>query len=262
MPISAKFDQRASGYDKATPIQTDVAWLLAQQILTTQPLLHEYSLATPCWADIGCGTGKLSQAVMATFLAADKKLPMTTLYGVDNSQAMLTIWQNHCQHCSDNLTFHPVFADMQQLPFADCSLTGLMSSFALHWANPSIIAELGRVVKKGGRVYLAIPVKGSFGQVSERFPALPIFPFLPSDDWQQAIGQLIAQRQGELLFLQERNFSHLYPNLKTLLTELKHMGGAVSGQAAMQPKLLRQYLSDVAPIYLDYQLLLVGFTLN
>lgn len=261
MPISAKFDQHASGYDKATPIQTDVAWDLARQILSTQPLLPAPWLTKPCWADIGCGTGKLSQAVMTTFLQADKALPFVTLYGVDNSQAMLTIWQNNCQHGSDNGVFHPVLANMQQLPFADQSLDGVISSFALHWANPSIMAELGRVVKRGGSVYLAIPVEGSFSQVRQRFAALPIFPFLPSGDWQQAIEQLIAQRQGQWLFLQERAFSHLYPNLKTLLTELKNMGGAVSGQSAIKPSLLRQYLSDIAPIYLDYQVLLVGMTL-
>lgn len=263
MPIFAKFDQHANQYDQATPIQTDVALFLAQKMVVSERFAQAGSKNNPCWADIGCGTGKLSQAVITKFLASDKSLPFTTLYGVDNSPAMLTLWQDNCQNFSKNLlNFQAIAANMQQLPFADKSLAGLMSSFALHWTDPSVIAELGRVVQQQGSLYLAIPVKGSFSQVRQRFPALPIFPFLCSSDWQHAIMDLVEKRQGDLHFLQVRGFNYLYPNLKVLLQELKSMGGAVSGQASMKPSQLRQYLNDKTPIQLDYQMLLVGLTLN
>ena len=137
-----------------------------------------------------------------------------------------------------------------------------MSSFALHWVTPKVISEFGRVLKKGGQIFLAIPVNGSFYQVSQRFPKLPIFDFLPSTNWLQAIYQLIQQRDGELRFVDERAFCHTYPNIRTLLAELKQMGGAVSGKNAIDTPTMRRYLADNQPIDLDYRILLVGLTLN
>lgn len=262
MSVTAKFDQQAKTYDKATPIQSDVAFFLAKQIWAV-----DYQAEGQIWLDVGCGTGKLSQAVLTEFLNNLQRLPTTALpfsqlIGVDNSPAMLTIWQKNCQKTSQAVTLQPLLADMIALPLANNSVDGVISSFALHWATPQVIAELGRVVKKGGYLWLAIPVKGSFSHVTSRFPELPIYPFLPSDDWKNAIDELVKKRQGEILFLQQRSFSHPYPNLSILLKDLKHMGGAVSGQSPINLSVLRQYLSDTAPIDLDYQLLLVGLTVN
>ncbi|MFW2178378.1 MULTISPECIES: methyltransferase domain-containing protein [unclassified Moraxella] len=295
--LAPQFQKFANSYDQATPIQSEVALSLAQQIRAFANDGHQQEV----WADIGCGTGKLSQAVLQQVLQENNmsrgmlntpfvrhngywayaiRPYLATLIGVDNSQNMLDIWQNNCQNLVKNLTpcmgvlhtplsdnhlrspnFVPMLTNMQNLPFADNAVDVVMSSFALHWATPKVILELGRVVKKGGYLYLAIPVAGSFRQVSERFPQLPIYPFLPSQDWQLAIEQLIQQRQGKVQFFDERSFHHTYPNLKTLLAELKQMGGAVSGQSAMSPSVLRQYLNNPLPIDLDYQILMVGVAL-
>lgn len=291
MPVDTKFDQQAETYDKATPIQSDVAFFLAQ-VLAKQIWAFNHQADKQIWLDVGCGTGKLSQAVLNEFLNTlnrntTQNLPFSQLIGLDNSQAMLQLWQAYCigyfektlneliqtatKHSVKNKlkqnpslppSFQPILADMTALPFADNSMDVVISSFALHWTTPQVIAELGRVVKKGGFLGLAIPVKGSFSQVKARFPELPIYPFLPSNDWKTAIFELIEQRHGRLCFFDERQFSHTYPNLKTLLHELKQMGGAVSGQSPIKPSVLRQYLQDNSPIELDYQLLIVGMMVN
>lgn len=283
--VRPKFQQHSHTYDQATPIQKAVALFLAEQIFDDLPNNHGQN-----WADIGCGTGKLSQAVLSKFLEK-QNLPFSQLFGVDNSQNMLNRWQKNCSisnsefcrgvshtpnlkffqrayaispYIKNNLIypkFIPILADMNQLPFADNAIDVLISSFALHWSTPTVIQELGRVVKNGGFVYLAIPVKGSFSQVQKRFSQLPIYPFLPSDDWKKAINALIKQRHGRGYFFEERQFSYNYPNLTTLLHELKHMGGSVSTQSPIATATLRQYLQDKTPIALDYQVLLVGIAL-
>ena len=52
--------------------------------------------------------------------------------------------------------------------------------FALHWTSPSVIAELGRIVKPKVGLHLAIPVAGSFYEVRQRFPKLPVLIFTQS----------------------------------------------------------------------------------
>lgn len=256
-----QFNQYSQSYDKATPIQSDVAFFLAEQI---SALLDAKDYQT--WLDVGCGTGKLSQAVLHQ-ISHQGVPPMPSfetikLIGVDTSQAMLNLWQKNCQLSNQTIHLKPVVADMTALPFADKSVDLVMSSFALHWTTSQVVFELGRVLNKGGFMFLAIPVKGSFRQVSERFPKLPIYPFLASDDWQQAINQLIKTRNGKLVFFDERSFRHSYPNLKILLNQLKQMGGAVSGQSPVSLSVLRQYLQDNSPVDLDYQMLMIGVQLN
>ncbi|MFO1383771.1 MAG: hypothetical protein U1E91_02195 [Moraxella sp.] len=45
--------------------------------------------------------------------------------------------------------------------------------------SPSVIAELGRIVKTKGQLHLAIPVAGSFGEVRLRFPCYLFLIFYP-----------------------------------------------------------------------------------
>lgn len=264
--IVSKFNHASHTYDKATPIQSDVALFLAKHIhhICQKDAYQKDNFpktANQLWLDVGCGTGKLSQAV----LNQNQTYLISRLIGIDNSQAMLNLWQKNCQNGYKevkNINFQPILANMTKLPFADNSVDVVMSSFAVHWVAPAVISEFGRVLKKNGHLFLAIPVKGSLSEVSERFSKLSIYPFLPSDDWKQVIKQLISERNGELCFFDERQFSYSYPNLKTLLAELRNMGGAVSGRTPIDTATLRQYLNDANPLNLDYQILTVGVQLN
>lgn len=152
---------------------------------------------------------------------------------------------------------------MTKIPLASNSVDRLISSFALHWVSPNVLAELIRVTKTGGQIHLAIPVSGSLGAVQQRFPKLPIFPFLSVEDWLTAIEKILQSRNGQWLYNEEQVFSHPYDKLADLLKSLKQMGGAVSGQSpkqsAMSRPILKQYLADNSPIALDYRVLLVGF---
>jgi len=152
-------------------------------------------------------------------------------------------------------------ANMTNMALANQSADLVMSSFALHWTSPSVIAELGRIVKTKGQLHLAIPVAGSFHEVRQRFPKLPVFDFLPSHAWLAAIETLRQQRQGTLMYHTEQSFAFSYDNLKSLLKNLKQMGGAVSGKDSIDTATFRRYLQDQSPIGLDYQLLMIGLQL-
>lgn len=269
--VTPVFEQFATSYDAATPIQSQVAEHLAQLIVR-----YHTGVTDMCVVDVGCGTGKLTQAVMSKFLQ-NAALASAQLYGVDTAASMLAIWQQRVAHLlSMPLSSTPVSslpkspmmlhsqalcANMADMALANQSADLVMSSFALHWTSPSVIAELGRIVKTKGQLHLAIPVAGSFHQVRQRFPKLPVFDFLPSHAWLAAIETLRQQRQGTLMYQAEQSFAFSYDNLKSLLKNLKQMGGAVSGKDSIDTATLRRYLQDQSPIGLDYQLLMIGLQL-
>ena len=269
--VTPVFEQFATSYDAATPIQSQAAEHLAQLIVR-----YHTGVTDMCVVDVGCGTGKLTEAVMSKFLQK-AALASAQLYGVDTAASMLAIWQQRVAHLlSTPLSSTPVSslptstmtldsqalcANMADMALANQSADLVMSSFALHWTSPSVIAELGRIVKTKGQLHLAIPVAGSFHEVSQRFPKLPVFDFLPSHAWLAAIHNLQQQRQGTLMYQAEQSFAFSYDNLKSLLKNLKQMGGAVSGKDSIDTATLRRYLQDQSPIGLDYQLLMIGLQL-
>ena len=269
--VTPVFEQFATSYDAATPIQSQVAEHLAQLIVR-----YHTGVTDMCVVDVGCGTGKLTQAVMSKFLQ-NAALASAQLYGVDTAASMLAIWQQRVAHLlpmpqssspvsslpTSPMTLHsqPLCANMTNMALANQSADLVMSSFALHWTSPSVIAELGRIVKTKGQLHLAIPVAGSFHEVRQRFPKLPVFDFLPSHAWLAAIETLQQQRQGTLMYHTEQSFAASYDNLKSLLKNLKQMGGAVSGKDRIDTATFRRYLQDPSPIGLDYELLMIGLQL-
>lgn len=277
--VTPVFEQFANSYDAATPIQSQVAEHLAQLIVR-----YHTGVTDMCVVDVGCGTGKLTEAVMSKFLQ-NAALASAQLYGVDTAASMLAIWQQRVEHLlsmpllSMPLSSNPVYslsslpispmtlhsqalcANMTDMALANQSADLVMSSFALHWTSPSVIAELGRIVKTKGQLHLAIPVAGSFHEVRQRFPKLPVFDFLPSHAWLAAIETLRQQRQGTLMYHTEQSFAFPYDNLRSLLKSLKQMGGAVSGKDSIDTATFRHYLQDQSPIGLDYQLLMIGLQL-
>ncbi len=269
--VTPVFEQFANSYDAATPIQSQVAEHLARLIVR-----YHTGVTDMCVVDVGCGTGKLTQAVMSKFLQ-NASLASAQLYGVDTAASMLAIWQQRVAHLlsmplsstpvsslpTSPMTLHSqaLCANMADMALANQSADLVMSSFALHWTSPSVIAELGRIVKTKGQLHLAIPVAGSFHEVRQRFPKLPVFDFLPSHAWLAAIETLRQQRQGTLMYQAEQSFAVSYDNLKSLLKNLKQMGGAVSDKDSIDTATFRRYLQDQSPIGLDYELLMIGLQL-
>ena len=269
--VTPVFEKFATSYDAATPIQSQVAEHLAQLIAR-----YHTGVTDMCVVDVGCGTGKLTQAVMSKFLQ-NAALASAQLYGVDTAASMLAIWQQRVAHLlsmpqsstpvsslpTSPMTLHSqaLCANMTNMALANQSADLVMSSFALHWTSPSVIAELGRIVKTEGQLHLAIPVAGSFHEVRQRFPKLPVFDFLPSHAWLAATHNLQQQRQGTLMYHTEQSFAVSYDNLKSLLKNLKQMGGAVSGKDSIDTATFRRYLQDQSPIGLDYELLMIGIQL-
>lgn len=257
--IIPNFDKHAQHYNTATPIQSHTVQILADLITT-----YAQKNATT-WLDIGCGTGRLSQAILNEL---DKPQHLSW-YGLDNSPNMLTIFEQSLaaiQREHSPFSVQALLADMQAIPLPDNRIDHLVSSFALHWVGQrgvsAMVTELGRVLCPNGQIHVAIPVAGSLSQLRERCPSLPIYPFATAENWLSGFDKLIQTQGGAWLYQQTQTLSHPYPNVRTLLQQLKQMGGTFSDTKNVSGiNQLRQYLADDKPIDLDYQVLLVGVQL-
>jgi len=102
-----------------------------------------------CLLDAGCGTGN--------FMEGMKRKPLLHLVGLDSSTAMLTRAWKKLRGCS---SVSLQLGDLNRpLPFADESFDGVICINVLYSTKrPEFtLAQLGKVLKKGGRLVLVTP---------------------------------------------------------------------------------------------------------
>jgi SAM-dependent methyltransferase len=95
------------------------------------------------WLDLGCGTGALSQDILAT-------AHPSRVIGLDRSEGFATFARQ--QVPAGNVSF--AIGDAQQLPFADAAFDATVSGLVLNFVpQPDRgLAELARVTRPGGTV--------------------------------------------------------------------------------------------------------------
>jgi ubiquinone/menaquinone biosynthesis C-methylase UbiE len=95
--------------------------------------------------DIGCGTGQFAAKVLRRF-------PAARLFGLDLCESMI---QKARSRSAGHFTL--VRADSQKLPFADDSFDIVTCSHSFHHYpdQPRVVAEMHRVLRPGGRLFIA-----------------------------------------------------------------------------------------------------------
>jgi SAM-dependent methyltransferase len=112
------------------------------------------------WLDVGCGTGALSQTVL------DRAAP-AAVNGIDASSGFVA----HAQaRIADPRAAFQV-ADAQALPFEDGRFDAAVSGLVLNFVPqpPRMVAEMRRVVRRGGTVALYIWDYGGEMQLMRHF---------------------------------------------------------------------------------------------
>lgn len=95
------------------------------------------------WVDVGCGTGELTKAILATVAPRSSR-------GADPSDAFLAYAKSTVR--DDRATF--TSGDAQHLPFEDASADYVVSGLALNFADDPVAAvvQCARVTRAGGTV--------------------------------------------------------------------------------------------------------------
>jgi len=97
------------------------------------------------WLDVGCGTGALSQTILAITLPRQVTM-------IDRSQGYITYARERA--IQDSLRFN--VADAQTLPFPANRFDAVVSGLVLNFVPepPRAVSEMARVTRPGGTVAL------------------------------------------------------------------------------------------------------------
>ncbi len=133
--------------------------------------------------ELGAGQCHLASVVAA-------RLEVSSLVALDISEAML-------RNAQPQAKVSRVVASALAIPLIDHSVDAIVSHFALHWclAPAAVAAEMHRVIRRDGRVQLAIPLAGSLSPLhgEQGDGAL----LLPLSEWQQAFASRSPSSQAD-----------------------------------------------------------------
>ncbi len=149
--------------------------------------MHDLLVAECCAQglvlELGAGQGQLASAIAA-------RPSVSSLIALDISEAMLTT-------APAQANISRVVASALAIPLMDHSIDTIVSHFALHWclAPSAVAAEMHRVIRRDGRVQLAIPLAGSLAPLhgEQGDGAL----LLPLSEWQRAFTGASASQQAD-----------------------------------------------------------------
>lgn len=200
--IGQDFSAAANEYDSHAHLQRDVRE-------------HALKLATPYWQaashilDVGCGTG--------SFAASAKHWQIT---GVDLAFGM-------CRKAATRQAV-TINASADALPFIDGHFDGVFSSLMLQWAiRPEReLAEMARVLKRGGTAVVATLVEGTLAELQESFATIddtPHVSYFP----QAHLLQALARSAGFSVVLSEKStVTQQYDDIRTLMQSIRAIGAA------------------------------------
>ncbi|WP_414830373.1 methyltransferase domain-containing protein [Alteromonas sp. H39] len=223
--VAASFSRCASSYDSHAGVQQRVA----EDLLSKVTLLPGESLL-----DIGCGTGRHTHSLARRG---------GVVQGLDIAPGMLA----YASERYPEVTFHQGHAEA--LPFASQSFDQLFSSMALQWCQSplTVMHEMQRVLKKGGRASLAIMVDGSFEELDR---ARRVAGMVVTTNPQASYSQWCDAAATAGLTLKEAQlvaYVDAHADLLSLLRSIKHTGAGVT--AAEGTRLSRQDLKKLSMTY-------------
>ncbi|WP_218312735.1 methyltransferase domain-containing protein [Alteromonas antoniana] len=223
--VAASFSRCASSYDSHAGVQQRVA----EDLLSKITLSPRESLL-----DIGCGTGRHTYALARSG---------ATVHGLDIAPGMIA----YAAQRYPDLTFHQ--GQAEALPFASQSFDQLFSSMALQWCQSpqTVMHEMQRVLKKGGRASLAIMVDGSFEELdrARRVAGMAVTtnPQASYSQWCDAAATAgFTLTEAKLVA-----YVDAHPDLLSLLRSIKHTGAGVT--TAEGARLSRQDLKKLSMTY-------------
>lgn len=146
-----QFARAAGSYDKASNLQQQVAIELLDRLGD-----NSAGLVVQNALDLGCATAWLANDLTACF-------PKAHFLGIDIALPMLKQAEKTGR---TGKNYQAVCADGCRLPLVQSSLDLIFSSFALQWSCPlDVLAEQARVLRPGGVLAVAVPLKGSLKEL-------------------------------------------------------------------------------------------------
>ena len=228
--IGKRFAQAASTYDGAAVLQRGIADSLLSQTQQYLPVPQP----AECWADIGCGTGYLTQRLART-------ASLRSLSGVDIALPML-------QRARASRAGHIQWlqADAARLPFATSSIHRLYSSLALQWLDDlsCFLAEAYRCLHPGGWLSFSTLGDDTLRELRQLRQRIEGMPYPSSFMSAPALLDLVSRSPLQLVHHRRQAFCCHYADIVLLMRALARLGA--QGPAVSQRGLKgRQWLQQL-----------------
>lgn len=251
--IATGFTRAASRYDQQAQVQRDIA---REALALFAEDCASGAQAGGTLLDLGCGTGR-ETAMLRPFA--------TRIYALDLSFGMLEYAQQQAPTANSNTLdtaangdggeVHKtvwVHGDFDQLPLLDNSVDRAFSSMALQWSGQPrrFFNELYRVLQPAGRAVLAIMAAGSLAELRQSWRALDRQPHINQlhsaelyRDW--------AGSAGFAVHLQQRSFTSLHPDVRSVMHSIKDVGAGVRTHTGANSPLTRAQLTRMQAVYIQ-----------
>lgn len=206
------FGRAAPGYHAVAALQREVESRLLEQLA----YLDERRPARIL--DLGSGPGRAAGAMK-------KRWPRAEVIAVDAALPMLREVPRHTRFWRP---VRRVCADVAQLPFPDQCADVLFSSLCLQWVDdlPAVLSEFRRVLRPGGLLLFTTFGPDTLAELRAAYltagTAPPVSPFATL----QQVGDALLAAGFRDPVLDRDLFTLTYPDLRTLMRELKAIGAA------------------------------------
>jgi len=207
--IERCFDRAAPDYENHDGLEREIGERLLQRVAFARREPDRI-------LDIGCGTGRCTGALQASFANAD-------VFGLDLSRRML----RGLQERAGSATALPcVQSDLSRLPFARRSLNLVFCNLALQWAGDftAALQEFRRVLRPEGMLLFSVPGPGSLVELRAapgRASNMPIYmPDL------RDVGDLLLSIGFNEPVMDSETVKLSFRNVAALRRELAVTGGA------------------------------------
>ena len=151
-----------------------------------------------CVLDVGCGTGRLTEQLLA-------RLPLGRVIGIDQSSNMVSVAREHLKRHGDRLQL--LLADAAALPIRE-EADAVFSTATFHWVldHPRLFRSLHVALKPGGQLVAQCGGAGNLARIHHRIDVLmrdaQFAPYFAkwSEPWEFADAEMTAQRLADAGF--------------------------------------------------------------
>ncbi len=204
--VAQSFSRAASTYDSVAQLQRDIGAQLFENLPVELP---EHSVVL----DLGSGTGYFTRQLTARYKNSQ-------IIGLDIAEGML----NYA--ASQQTDAGWLCADAEALPLADNSVDIIFSSLAIQWCShlPQLLCELARVLKSGGKMYIATLGPGTLHELKAAWQQVDNYVHVNQFQSAQQLAAAIDQAQLAMDKMLHENRTLYYAQLSELTRELKSLG--------------------------------------
>lgn len=200
------FNQAANDYDQFANLQA----LVAEQLMER---LAFCKIAPKMIIDLGCGTGRFTDALQQTY-------PDAKVIGIDIAPGMLAVARERYP----NIEFQ--CHDAQQLPGDNFSVDLIFSSMMLHWAEDlsAVFQQCRRLLSLNGLLTFSLMGLDSLQELRHCWAQIDDAVHVNQFPDMHNVGDMLLQSVFADPVMDREMFKLQYPDVLSLMRHLKAMG--------------------------------------